>query len=77
MDLTPRSDEHKITTNIHCISTKNAAFGQSFIPKTQNDCNKLDNETKESSTVPEFKNMLCEFELNKCYFKLKLFISTI
>ena len=44
--------------NYKYISTKNTAFGQSFFPKTLKDWNKIDNETKESSTTLAFKNSL-------------------
>ena len=44
--------------NYKYISSKNTAFGQSFFPKTLKDWNKLDNETKESSTTVQFKNSL-------------------
>ena len=44
--------------NYKYISAKNTAFGQSFFPKTLKDWNKIDNETKESSTTLEFKNSL-------------------
>ena len=37
--------------NYKYISSKNTAFGQVFFPKTLKDWNKLDNETKESSTT--------------------------
>ena len=37
--------------NYKLISTKTTAFGQSFFPKTLKEWNKLDNETKESSTT--------------------------
>ena len=44
--------------NYKYISTKNTAVGQSFFPKTLKDWNKLDNETKESSTTLEVKNSI-------------------
>ena len=49
IDLTPGPEAPKIITNI--FLQKNTAFGQSFFPKTLKDWNKLDNETKESSTT--------------------------
>ena len=54
IDLTPGPEAPKYI-QIHFY--KNTAFGQSFFPKTLNDSNKLDNETKEYSTTIEFKNI--------------------
>ena len=44
--------------NYKYISTRSTAFSQSFFPKTRKDCNKIDNETKESSTTLEFTNSI-------------------
>ena len=53
-NILDRSDSRSrgAKTNYKYISTKNTAFGQSFFPKTRKDWNKLDDETKESSTTP-------------------------
>ena len=56
IDLTPGPEAPK--NNYKYISTKTTDFGQSFFPKTLKDWNKLDNETKESSTTLEYKNSL-------------------
>ncbi len=59
-NLLNRSDSRTRGTknNYKYISTKNTAFGRSFFPKTLKDWNKIDNETKESSTTLVFKNSL-------------------
>ena len=59
-NLLDRSDSRTrgANNNYKYISTKNTAFGQSFFPKTLKDWNKLNNETKESSTTVQFKNSL-------------------
>ena len=59
-NLVDRSDSRTrgAKNNYKYISTKNTAFGQSFFPKTLTDWNKLNNETKESSTTVQFKNSL-------------------
>ena len=59
-NLLDRSDSRTrgAKNNYKYLSTKNTAVGQSFFPKTLKDWNKIDNETKESSTTLEFKNSL-------------------
>ena len=59
-NLVDRSDSRTrgARHNYKYISTKNTALGQSFFPKTLKDWNKLNNETKESSTTVQFKNSL-------------------
>ena len=59
-NLLDRSDSRTrgVKNNNKYISTKHTAFGQLLFLKNLKDWNKLNNETKESSTTLDFKNSL-------------------